>query len=510
MFTDLDKKQISERGSNLETVISQIEIFKKGFQFVNINKPATIGDGILQLNSKKAESYKELYENALSKISIIKFVPASGAASRMFKKLFEFLKTSEKQQSIEKDTSFDSMYNFFTRIKDFAFYPELKNYFKNINQDIDKLINDLEYKKIIEALLTVDNGLNYAKNPKGLLSFHKYENEIRTAFVEHLVEGVMYCKSNKNNVNLHFTVSPEHKTNFINHTNSITEKYETEYNVNFVISFSEQKSETDTIAVDENNNLFRNNDNSLVFRPGGHGALINNIQDLDEDIIFIKNIDNITIDSNKIDTIKYKKTIAGVLIETREKVYNYLQKLENSTNIKDEEINIIIDFIEKKLNIKTPPKIDNKIKYCYEKLNRPFRVCGMVKNEGEPGGGPFWVENNDKSISLQIVEASQINTNDEEQNNLLQNASHFNPVDLVCCIKNHKEEKYNLADFINHSTSFISEKSLNGKNLKALELPGLWNGAMYNWNTIFVEVPVSTFNPVKTVWDLLKPAHCNV
>jgi hypothetical protein len=357
----------------------------------------------------------------------------------------------------------------------------------------------------LKALLDED-GLNYGSLPKGLLLFHCYAESPRTAIEEHLVEAAMYAKDKSGNARLHFTVSPEHKLLFESLIQSVKSKYEERFGVIFDISFSEQKKSTDTLAVDENNEPFRNNDGSMLLRPGGHGALIENLGEQKADIVFIKNIDNVVPDAYKIDTIKYKKALAGILLEIQEKIFNFLKMLEDNPN--DEVCTRIQYFYEKELCYIFPKDWEgDKVTYLKEKLHRPIRVCGMVKNEGEPGGGPFIAVNPDGSASLQILESSQLDMDDLTTKNHVIHSTHFNPVDLVCSYVDANGEYFDLKKYRDPATGFISIKSKDGRELKAQELPGLWNGAMSDWNTVFVEVPLSTFNPVKTVNDLLRHEH---
>ena len=440
-------------------------------------------------------------------------MPASGAASRMFKALFELMETkpvSDEFFNILSDTGFNAPANFFNNIDKFAFYEDLKQTKALKNKNISKMIKENELHDILSALLE-EHGLNYGNKPKGLLKFHKYTDGQGTPTREHLVEGTLYA-SGTSEIYIHFTVSPEHMKDFKENVNKIKKRFEERFAVNYYISFSIQKSSTDTIAVDMNNEPFRNDDGSIVFRPGGHGALLENMNELDSELIFIKNIDNVVPDRLKDETIKHKKAIAGILLSLNEKVTKYLQLIEKQKNTDDSFISEVEDFLKSKLNF-IPPKEYNsfsnekKLEYLFNKLNRPIRVCGMVKNEGEPGGGPFWAKNNDGSVSLQIVESSQIDLKNPEKQKIVSEATHFNPVDLVCCVKDYKGHKFDLSKYVDKNTGFISEKSKNGKSLKALELPGLWNGAMSDWNTVFVEVPIETFNPVKVVNDLLRPQH---
>ena len=498
MFTDKDLKQFAEKDISEEKVKAQINHFKKGFPFADIIAPATPEKGIIKLKRDEIERMVSFYEEISEKEKIIKFVPASGAASRMFKNLFALLNDEIR---INEDKSFNSAYNFFKNIEKFAFWYDLKNICDK-DTDFHK-----DYKKVLTCLLTV-SGLNYGNLPKGLLKFHKYENTSRTPAEEHLSEGSEYAKSG-NDVFIHFTVSPEHKALFEKHLEKAVYRFQ-QKDLNFHIEFSVQKPSTDTIAVDTSNKPFRNEDGTILFRPGGHGALIENLNDIYADIIFVKNIDNIVPDKVKFDTITYKKALAGILVKTRNKIFDYIKKLEKDTS--DNLISEVKNFLEKRLfitldNVFNSKSNIEKATYLKGKLNRPVRVCGMVKNVGEPGGGPFFVKKESGSVSLQIVESAQIDTSNPEKAEIIKNATHFNPVDLVLGIKNYKNEKFDLTKYVDPETGFISQKSKDGKVLKALELPGLWNGAMANWNTIFIEVPISTFNPVKTVNDLLREQH---
>lgn len=503
-FTEADINQIKEKGISLSEIKNQIKHFKKGFPFLEIVNTATLTKGINKISPDSYTKYiSEWKEYCSTDRTITKFVPASGAASRMFKDLFEFLNTEDEVLDSK------AIITFFENISKFAFFSDLnraclENYNKNINQ----LITDKQYKKIIRTLLT-NEGLNYGQLPKGLLKFHSYGDDSRTPIEEHLVEASFYAKENNSTANLHFTVSPEHHTLFSKLIDKIQSKYENQLNTKFNITFSEQKSKTDTIAVDPNNEPFRDN-GRLFFRPGGHGALLENLNDIDSDIIFIKNIDNVIPDKHKEEEIKFKQIVAGYLISIQKKTFRYLEIIDSGSYTRDILLEILY-FVQDQLNVKNPEtkllEDGELIIYLKTKLNRPIRVCGMVPNIGEPGGGPFFTINNDKTISLQILESSQIDTNNPKSKELFNKGTHFNPVDLVCATKDYKGNKFDLKSFIDINTGFISHKSKNGKELKALELPGLWNGAMSNWNTVFVEVPLSTFNPVKTVNDLLRKEH---
>lgn len=507
MFSDNDKQQIHNRGSELKNVLSQIENFKKGFPFLPIEKAASVGDGIIRLSSEDLKKRCKLFDDKVaSGCKPLKFVPASGAASRMFKALFEALEALGTEDETEVLKKSKALKQYTDELKTFAFADDLKAAIK-AGGDENSGKNQVDY-------LLNDKGLNYGSLPKGLLKFHSYDNGARTPFEEHLVEGALYSKASNGKVKIHFTVSPEHQPLFENLLSEIQLKYEEELEVVFEVSFSQQKPSTDTIAVDLSNEPFRNADDSLLFRPAGHGALIENLNDLKADVIFIKNIDNVVPDRMKQATVDYKKALAGVLLKHQEKLFRYQKELNEKHPVALDSgfLAEAANFLENTLNTKPASnqyytEKEDLYHYLKEKYNRPLRVCGMVKNEGEPGGGPFWAKNTDGTISLQVVESSQIDAESVQQQNIAKNATHFNPVDLVCGVKDYKGEKFDLTQFTDPTTGFISEKSKDGKALKAQELPGLWNGAMSNWNTLFVEVPIDTFNPVKTVNDLLREQH---
>jgi hypothetical protein len=512
MFTDKDIQQIENRGSSLPEIEKQIAHFRNGFPYLKVLRPATIGDGIIRMDEGKVSVAVKLFTQKVREgLKPVKFVPASGAASRMFQSLFAFAEaadTNEKAIELLGEDRFKSVKHFFEKITDFAFYEKLAAMPGGINGPT----GNLKYCEIIDYVLS-ENGLNYGFLPKGLIDFHRYNNGTRTPVEEHMIEGALYGADSQGNVKLHFTVSPEHLDFFMRKTTQAAQAFEPKFGVKYLISFSEQKPSTDTIAVDPENNPFRLSDGSLFFRPAGHGALLNNLNETDADILFIKNIDNVVPDRLKSETVRYKMALALLLTEYQERIFNYLRLLEKKSDfIPDAQIAEIVEFTKKELCIEP---IENKhstdmpalIWFLFRKLNRPIRVCGMVKNEGEPGGGPFWAKNSDGTVSLQVVESSQIDKNDAGQNDIVLRSTHFNPVDLVCGVRNFKGEKFDLIEFRDPETGFISFKSKDGKTLKAQELPGLWNGAMADWITLFVEVPVITFNPVKTVNDLLRNEH---
>ncbi|MEI6767044.1 MAG: DUF4301 family protein [Bacteroidota bacterium] len=514
MFSEKDKKQIDAKGADIKTIKKQISEFVHGFPYIDLAAPATPGEGIRKIAAADATQMATFFDKKMGDCRVVKFVPASGAASRMFSHLFAFMDKYTGTESDHKiylsETGFNSAFHFFSEIERFAFYDDLEQCLAKKRESIQSLTEHRKLNTILEQLLTA-KGLNYAGLPKALLKFHKYDNHARTAAEEHLVEGANYCKSSDGKVLIHFTLSPEHIESFKALLDGVVGRYEQMFNVTFEISWSVQKSSTDTIAVDADNKPFREADGSLLFRPGGHGALISNLNEVDADIVFIKNIDNVVPDSLKEQTFLFKKVIGGCLLHLREQVFDYIRLLENAA-ITDEKLIEIKHFLKKEFFVDLESefyrlKSKERIKLLHSKLNRPIRVCGMVKNEGEPGGGPFLVRSPQGEVSLQIVESSQIHLKDPLQREIFMKATHFNPVDLVCSLTAHDGKKFDLHKFIDPETGFISHKTKDGKPLKALELPGLWNGAMSNWNTVFVEVPIITFNPVKTVNDLLRKEH---
>ena len=504
MLTPEDKDLLVKKGISEQQIAEQLACFEKGFPFLKLDAAASVEKGIMAPAEIEMKNYLEAWDTYKEgEKTIVKFVPASGAASRMFKNLFEFLGADYNTPK----TDFEK--KFFDHIHSFAFYNDLNAAcMDNTGKNIDALMAGKDYKPIVANLLEAA-GLNYGALPKGLLKFHRYADGVRTPLEEHLVEGALYAAGRTGKVNVHFTVSTEHRELFTKLVEEKVAVYAKKYGVEYDVSFSEQKPSTDTVAADMENKRFRDK-GKLLFRPGGHGALIENLNDLDADVIFIKNIDNVVPDRLKEDTVTYKKLIAGVLVTLQRQVFEYLELLDGGkyTHAQLEEI---IRFLQQTLCCRKPDIKDledaDLVIYLRKKLNRPMRVCGMVKNVGEPGGGPFLAYNADGTVSLQILESSQIDMNDPAKKEMFEKGTHFNPVDLVCAVRDYKGNKFDLVKYVDKATGFISYKSKNGRELKALELPGLWNGAMSDWNTVFVEVPLSTFNPVKTVNDLLREQH---
>lgn len=505
MLTDSDLKTLAARGISAGQLQEQIDRFVRGFPYLRIYDSARPGNGITVLTDEEQNQAVERWDSYLADGGkVTKFVPASGAASRMFKALFAFVDGDKEHPEEGSDVQ-----KLLAGIHDVAFYKELNDLLlARYSKDVDALLAEGREKDVIAAIIRPE-GLNYGNLPKGLLTFHHAGDGTRTPVEEQLMEGAQSARQADGTVNMHLTVSGSHREAFAAKIAEVTPAIEKKMNVKINVSMSEQKASTDTVAVNEDNTLFREN-GEMVFRPGGHGALIQNLNDIDSEVVFIKNIDNVVPDKLKGDTVLYKKLIAGVLVALQQKAFAYLQLLDGGKYSHDQVLEIL-QFVQKELCCKNP-EVKNLedaelVIYLKEKLNRPMRVCGMVKNVGEPGGGPFLAYNSDGTISLQILESSQIDMNDPEKKEMFEKGTHFNPVDLVCAVRDYKGNKFDLVKYVDKATGFISYKSKNGKELKALELPGLWNGAMSDWSTIFVEVPLTTFNPVKTVNDLLREQH---
>lgn len=467
---------MEEHGLTPAALETQLKNFREGFPFLPVTRAASCGDGIRVLDAAGIEQAAARYDRAKESLRVVKFVPASGAATRMFKDLFEFVREGRRTAVVGE---------LLANRRRFAFWPELRTI---IGDDADEL-------RTVENI--VAEGLRYGETPKGLVSFHRYGDEVRKAVEEHLVEGAQYAAAG-GEVKIHFTVSPEHLTRFEALLAEKIPVYESRFGVKYRISFSVQDPSTDTLAVNPDCTPFRRADGRLLFRPAGHGALIGNLGKIDADIVFVKNIDNVTTDARRGDTVLYKKALAGVLLALQERIFEYLMALE----VPGAELEPIAAFIENELCVKLPKDYGTPLLRWV--LNRPIRVCGMVRNEGEPGGGPFWVAGADGLETLQIAESNQIAP---EKRELMRSATHFNPVDLVCSFRTSKGGRFDLREFVDPATGFISRKSDGGRELLAQELPGLWNGAMARWNTVFVEVPITTFSPVKVVTDLLRPEH---
>ena len=503
LFTEADIRQIAQEGLTPEQVLTHIDFFKKGFCPVTLIKPATVGDGIVALSERDRERLAATYDRWVQKGTVSKFVPASGAASRMF---------ADWHRRIDHG-DFDSKEcgaRFAGDLKKMPFFKDLREVIGRHGEDLDALLEERQFAEILLYILTT-KGLNYADLPKALIKFHAYHNGSRTALEEHLVEAALYGRDGRDVCRVHFTVSRNHEKRMKGFVSRIKGDYEKNHGGKLDVRFSTQQGSTNTIAVDRSNHPVRDRAGALIFRPGGHGALLENLNDSDSDIIFVKNIDNVVPDRLKPLTVLYKKALAGYLLVLREEILRYLALLDGGAPVPEHALAEMTAFCEGKLNAAFPQKFKSytpadKRTFLFDRLNRPLRVCGMVKNEGEPGGAPFWVDR-DGVWSIQIIEAFQVDGDSEPQKNLWSSSTHFNPVDLICAIRDYRDCKFDLGRFADREAVSISLKNERGREVKALELPGLWNGSMAFWNSVFVEVPLETFNPVKTIDDLLRPQH---
>ncbi len=501
-FTQSDIETIEREGLTVQKVSSQLTILHSETIPVTLERPCSVNDGIMAIPESEKTALISRHEEAAAKGRMTKFVPASGAASRMFRNWFNYYETEDFKNTEEAGVLEDE-------IVKFAFYPDVEKVVSSDGRDPSKMLRE-DISEILEYILT-PTGLNYAHLPKALLKFHAYPDHNRTPLEEHLVEAAMYTQDEDCVCRLHITVSGEHESKVQEYLSGIKKYYETRYNVRFQSSLSIQFPSTNTIAVDEKGIPFRDTEGRIMFRPGGHGALLKNLNAIEEDIIFIKNIDNVVPDRLKPETVHYKKILGGYLSTLQEQIFQYLHFLNENT-MKERQLSEIMDFCRGTLCSIPSSDFENipdteKREILFNLLNRPLRVCGMVKNEGEPGGGPFWVRGKKGEQSLQIVEKAQVNVKSEAQRSIWESSSYFNPVDLVCSITDYRGEKFDLRRYVDGDTWIVSNKSYEGKPLKILEHPGLWNGSMAGWNTVFVEVPSITFNPVKTVEDLLRDEH---
>jgi len=512
-----DLHQIKEHGLTREQVQKQLQLFKKSQLHLELLRPCTPGDGIEKLDHEKRRALIRLFDRERAKGRCLKFVPASGAASRMFRTPLLFLhqdgeitRESVSGKAEAGDGEARELLAFMEGIKKFAFYGELRSIMREKGLSIDILLDRGQFTEILRFLLE-DDGLGYGNLPKALLSFHAYPGGARTAFEEHLVEAASYVKDQSGHCHLHMTVSEEHLENFLELFTRVRPEYEEKYGVFFHVTFSLQDKSTDTLAVTLDHQPFREKDGRLLFRPGGHGALLANLNHLQGDIVFIKNIDNVLPDRLKPETIEWKKTLGGYLVGIQTKIFHYLENL-SSGDFTESVLEEAVNFARDEILLPVPDSFDRasppqKATLLAQMLNRPVRVCGMVRNVGEPGGGPFLVKNRQGIPSRQIVEKAQVNPHSKSQQAVWASATHFNPVDLVCGVRDWQGKPFDLRKYVDPDAVFISTKSKDGRDLKALEHPGLWNGSMAHWISIFVETPITTFSPIKTVVDLLREEH---
>lgn len=502
-FSDNDLRRIEKQGRSVERIREQLALFQKGPRFIVLDRSCSAGDGVVVLENAEMKLLKDRYEDAVCSEHFYVFVPASGAASRMFRRWHQFMQKKDFDGSEEGDL-------FARELPGFAFYDDLERVIEREGESLDELLQEKRYSRILRYVLTSE-GLNYADLPKALLKFHRYGGVSRTPLEEHLSESARYVRDGSETCRIHFTLSPEHRYDAAAYLASAVPEYKARFGVQYEVSLSEQLPETDTIAVDASNQPFRDARGELVFRPGGHGALLKNLNSLGGDGVFLKNIDNVVPESLQEETARSKKILGGFMVSLRDEIFTFLRVLDGGDG-NEAELDRAVSFCREKLFVRFPPDLaarsrEHRREYVYDVLNRPLRVCGVVRNEGEPGGGPFWVREEDGRQSLQIVEGAQVDFGSKGQKDIWESSTYFNPVDIVCSVRDHQGRKYDLENYVDREACLISEKSLEGRDLKALELPGLWNGSMSRWNTVFVEVPLITFNPVKTVEDLLRKEH---
>ena len=498
-FSKEDIAQIKQMGLSRSDVERQLAIYSRGTCYLQLDRPCTVGDGIRSVSPSQRKKLIQYYEAEADQCKILKFVPASGAASRMFADWF-----AASQKGSFGSATLDR--SFFADLNKMPFISILQK-----EKSALQIIRQQNVGAILDHILS-PNGLRFGWLPKALIPFHTDRNgEVRTAFEEHLLEAAGFAVGNGKFCRLHFTVSPEHVRDVRSLMKDMLFLYEKRCGVQFKVDLSVQSPATNILATDEKNLPFRDENGSLVFRPGGHGALIQNLQNLDADLIFIKNIDNILPAGLQKKILPYKKILGGLALQLQKSVFTMIRQLQRK-RIGADELDAIANFCRIELGrgfskhfLKL--SLQEKRQELLWHLDRPIRICGMVRNEGEPGGAPFWVREEGGSQTLQIVESAHVNQNRPSQKNIWSQASYFNPVDMVCCTKNHCGKKFNLADYVNSDAYLIITKTEKGRRLKAQELPGLWNGGMAYWNTVFVELPLIVFNPVKTVYDLLRPQH---
>lgn len=505
-----DVADLDARGISPETAAAQFRLYAQPPPPARLVRACTPGDGIRCLGEEQAHGYASRYDEQARSLAVAKFIPASGAASRMFRALLAALESPALRMRADfeasaaaGDADARAVVEFLTGLRRFAFYPALAAELSRDGIEIDAAAVS-NVPAVLSALLE-DGALSYASLPKGLLAFHGHGAHIRTAFEEHLAEAAAYARGAGDLCRLHFTVSSEHEGRFRGLLASVQARYEEHYGVRYEVEFSHQKPSTDTIAVDPQGRPFRSKNGRLLFRPAGHGALIENLGEVGAELLFVKNIDNVAAEALLPLTALWKRALAGVLLELRGEVFAHRRAIETGGSAA---VTAALEFLRKQFGFETPEAAPHELAtIAAGALDRPLRACGMVSSDSDPGGGPFWVADRSGGVSVQVVETSQVDRSDPAQKAILASARHFNPVDLVCVIRDWKGRPFDLSHFIDHQAVFIAEKSQDGRPLRSLERPGLWNGAMAGWNSVFVEVPAATFNPVKTVNDLLLPAH---
>jgi hypothetical protein len=516
-FSQADYGQMERLGISEAEVERQLSLFREGVQPVKLEKPCTLGDGIERLESDQQEILIARWQQAATEGRLGEFVPASGAATRMFaflhrvgKELPRITRADIEAGVAREDGDYQDFQKFIASLDRFAFVEPLREVMAKSSISLDERLASGEYTEIVDFLLQ-PKGLDFGSMPKALIPFHRYPDHLRTPVEEHLVEVTHTGPDGNGHCRLHFTVAPEIEEAVVTHGRQAAAVYGEHLQVHYELNFSLQSSATNTLAVDLDNRPFRRDDGSLLFRPGGHGALLENLDRLRGDVVFIKNIDNVVTDSQRDLVVRYQRVLAGKLLELQDRVSHYLKLLSiGPVTVGEEEK--IMDFASNDLKAISGEEFsslteEERLSRIFRALNRPLRVCGMVINRGEPGGGPFWVREPSGRLSLQIVEGSQVDDTSREQKDIFESSTHFSPVNLVCGLRDFQGRPFALSDYVDPKAVFIASKTEEGRDLKALERPGLWNGGMAYWNTVFVEIPEETFNPVKTVNDLLRGGH---
>ena len=517
LFTQADLEHMEKLGITEDEARRQLAILEKGQRWTVLQKPCTPGDGITILDHEDQERLISRWQEGADEGRLSCFLPASGAATRMFAFL-QRIRNQVDEITLEgvadrfgrSSDDYREFQVFIGSLVEFAFFEPLVEVMGKAGISLQERVKLGIYNDILDFLLE-PRGLNYSSRPKALIPFHRYLDHYRTALEEHLVESVHTVRDRKQRSSIHFTVAVENQGEAEAHGRKAAAKYGERLGVQYELSFSIQSPATNTLAVDLQNKPFRKDDGNLLFRPGGHGALLQNLNQLEGDIVLIKNIDNVVTDERRDLVVRHQRILAGMLLEVQDAIFNYL-KLLRSGSLKANEIQEVLDFVVQRFN----PSVEEQFLSCGEEekvarlfrlLNRPLRVCGMVVNRGEPGGGPFWVKDGSGRVSLQVVEQAEIDRSSTEQEAILAGSTHFSPVQIVCGLRDFQGQPFDLRQFVDSGAVFVSRKTEDGRELKALELPGLWNGGMAYWNTIFVEIPEETFNPVKTINDLLRPGH---
>jgi hypothetical protein len=510
-----DLELLRERGISVHEIERQLALFARPPHPVKLVRPCTLGDGIRRIDADEHRACLAAFEAARETGRCLKFVPASGAASRMFAALLRILnrpgplrREDLRALAAGGDGAARETLRVMEEMRRLPFRELLRQALAREGLDLAALLTHGDYRPILDALLT-PHGLELAQFPKGLLPFHRYEDGPRTAFEEHLVEAAAYARDGAGRCRMHFTVSPEHQDRFQALLDAVRPGYERKYGVRYDVGFSSQKPATDTLAVGLDNQPFRTEDGALVLRPGGHGALLENLNDLQADLVFIKNIDNVTNEDRIEQTVLWKRLLGGYLCLLQQRIFGHRSRLQGAD---ERAVEAAQRFTVQELGIEVPDAVQAagtaaRRDFLRRALHRPLRVCGMVRNTGEPGGGPFWVRDARGELGVRVVETAEIDTDSEEQRRILGASTHFSPVDLACGLRDAEGRHFVLRQYVDPDAVCISEKSIGGRGLRALEHPGLWNGGMAYWITVFVEVPDATFNPVKTVADLLRPAH---